>query len=379
MAPPDCGAADGLVKDDMVIVEFSLGDDGAVINAAPVYTTRNREVALAFARAVKGWSWSAEDAKAVPPFFRAATRVELRCTISSGDRMDIYGPLHDAFWQWAGVPASLANAPDIEAKIVPVAQALTKSSNEKERIAGLAWLGEKTLVPADERVANIDTAMAIASKMGAPTSAMTYLAIGRQIAAQWNQRRFNVRAYSALLEQPAVLADATSATTLRLLLARDKGTRTQEAEALLDTVIADSRLPANDPLRVNALMEKAALASRRGDLTTAKASFDATGLTEQQCAVIGAPPAMKKAGASFADFPTEALRWGFEGWVKTEFDIKSDGRTASQRAIVAYPPFVFNSAATGIARDTIFQTTYRPETGAGCTGFQSNVIFNIPR
>lgn len=82
--PPPCG--DGLLPDDRAIVEFSLGADGAVSRVRPIWASRPGPVAVAFARAVKGWSWPPDAAAAIKPFFRAAPRVELRCTTAPASR-----------------------------------------------------------------------------------------------------------------------------------------------------------------------------------------------------------------------------------------------------------------------------------------------------
>jgi hypothetical protein len=84
MAPPPCGGEAGLQPNDTAVVEFSIARDGRDRGLAPIYASRNGPVAVAFARAVAGWSWKPEDVAKIKPFFRAATRVQLRC--STGER-----------------------------------------------------------------------------------------------------------------------------------------------------------------------------------------------------------------------------------------------------------------------------------------------------
>lgn len=74
----------------------------------------------------------------------------------------------------------------------------------------------------------------------------------------------------------------------------------------------------------------------------------------------------------------EAQNMGFEGWVRTEFDIQADGRTAGQRAVISYPPFVFEDAATSIAKGMRYEATYRPSGGAACSGQQYKFVFQLP-
>ncbi len=82
MQPPLCGSATGLKPEDFAIVEFSLAEEGHVLGAMPIYATGGRTAAIAFARAVADWSWKPEAIKAIPPLFRYATRVEIRCTLA---------------------------------------------------------------------------------------------------------------------------------------------------------------------------------------------------------------------------------------------------------------------------------------------------------
>jgi outer membrane biosynthesis protein TonB len=130
---------------------------------------------------------------------------------------------------------------------------------------------------------------------------------------------------------------------------------------------------------VAALLQQASIAAKQGELDMARKSFAQTGLTEQQCALIGLSPAMKSTGISSDDFPMEAMRWGFEGWVRTEFDVRADGRTVAPRAVIAYPPFVFNEAATDVAKGFRYEASYRPSGGTSCSGQQSQIQFRMPR
>lgn len=56
MKVPDCGGEAGLKSDDVAVIEFTIGDDGAVVNATPVYAAGGGLVALEFARAARDWS-----------------------------------------------------------------------------------------------------------------------------------------------------------------------------------------------------------------------------------------------------------------------------------------------------------------------------------
>lgn len=94
--------------------------------------------------------------------------------------------------------------------------------------------------------------------------------------------------------------------------------------------------------------------------------------------MVGLQPAVRRSGGSSADYPMEAVRLGFEGWARSAFDITADGRTVAPRVVIAYPPFVFDEAATGIARDTRYVGTFRPDGALACAGQQQSVIFKLP-
>jgi hypothetical protein len=184
----------------------------------------------------------------------------------------------------------------------------------------------------------------------------------------------------ALLAAPGTSADPLSAATIRLLIAQPilKTPPPADAESLLAAVIDEPRLPATHPLKVAAMLAQANVLAAAGDLVGARSAFNKTGLTAEQCAAVGLEPAMKRLGASSSDYPMAAVRLGFEGWVRTEYDIAPDGRTVAPRAVIAYPPFVFGDAATGIVRDIRYTSTFRPEGALACSGEQQSIVFRLP-
>jgi len=177
-----------------------------------------------------------------------------------------------------------------------------------------------------------------------------------------------------------VAADALADDTLLLLKASGAPTLAQRGAttARLTRVAEDGRLPDHHPLRQVALLRLANLAATDGKLEDAHGYFSRTGLSEEQCSLIGVEPAMKSSGASSNDFPAEALRFGFEGWVDLEFDINANGTTAHARPVVAYPPFVFVDAATGMARNIRYQASFRPSNALACSAHQETISFHIP-
>ncbi|MEJ7926989.1 hypothetical protein WG908_09505 [Sphingobium sp. AN641] len=382
MDSPPCGAA-GMTRDDFAIVEFSLRDDGSVGGVAPIYATGGREVALEFARAVSTWAWRPEDAQAVPLLFRAATRVEMRCT-TAGDAASVMSPIEAAFRQWAGTSTDFWSETGSAARRLPlVLDAVRKAEaggDTHSLIGLLAWLGMEDIVPAKQRSAHLARASELAVAARAPTPVTTFLRLGQIMADFPTDGRRAQAARRALLATPAVAANPLSVATLRLILAMPgyRMAAPPDAAALLDALLADPQMPPTHPLRVNALLQRATLAAASGQIDAAQNYFAQTGLTEQQCALIGVQPALKSTGISGAQFPREAQVMGFEGWVKLEFDINANGSTATPRPVIAYPPMIFNKAAKEISKGVRYRSSYRPEGGAACTGKQENIVFRLP-
>ncbi|KTT75921.1 hypothetical protein [Sphingomonas endophytica] len=383
MAPPVCGEG-GLAPEDQAIVEFSLEADGHVSGVAPIYATGNRAKALAFARAVTGWSWRAEDAAKVPPLFRYATRIELRCVAASA-APPITGPLWEATAAWlaekgAGTPAweDMSAALALPLQRAALADATARGDRAKAMQAALALVGSP-VVDAGQKPALLTTINAALDALAAPVTARTYVATldGDDLDRNPGDERQRLR---QVLARPAVAADALSAATLRLLIAQPRHRKgpPDDAAALLTAVVDDPALPANHRLKIAALLSQANVLAARGDLAGARAMFDRTGLTSEQCATIGLQPAVKRSGAGAQDYPMEAVQLGFEGWVLSAYDIAADGRTVAPRAVIAYPPFIFDEAANGIIRDARYTSTFRPDGALACSGQQMGVRFLLP-
>lgn len=388
MSPPPCGGEAGLKPSDFAVIEFSLLDDGSVANVRPIYTTGGRAVAIEFARAVKQWSWKPADVQAIPAFFRHLTRIELRCT-SEVEAPALTAPLwaEAAPWLKQTPDSSLADMlPDAAREMPRVRAELAReraAGNHGAVVARLHWLGNSDLLPEAERIGLLDEAIQIAQQHDAPPAVITRLAISRLNAPGWRDSAVRQRdqGMRALLADPRVQASAVSITTLRLLIAQPRFLKSypDDAEQLLRAVVSDARLGERHPLKVAALMQQATLLSRRGDLSGARQAFAQTGLTEEQCALLDVKPALRSMGNADSQYPMAAIQMGFEGWVRTEFDIAANGATARQRVIAAYPPFIFNEAATGILKGLRYQASYRPEGGTACSARTESIAFRIPK
>ncbi|RZM18851.1 MAG: hypothetical protein EOP67_59055, partial [Sphingomonas sp.] len=111
-----------------------------------------------------------------------------------------------------------------------------------------------------------------------------------------------------------------------------------------------------------------------GDAAAARAAFERAGVDAGQCALLDSPPRLTGYNATF---PNEAMRWGFEGWTQTQFDVDAAGRVANERAILSYPAFVFSQAGTNMMRNARFTKSYRPDGKLGCGSLVQRVRFSM--
>lgn len=380
MAAPDCGDVTGLKPDDVAIVEFGIDDSGLVSGAETVYTRSGPDVAAAFAQAVSGWRWNPEKLSDIPAFYKAATRVEMRCSLSQAGPAiisAIKGPTNE--WIESVIGNQYQEARDLRQALTnlsALASASAAKGDYKGEAAALTVMLMYPLTDADY-VRLSDRFLSLAPKANPPAAAMLFVRVARARAVK--DKRMGARtALLSLLDDPATAADPVAANTIRLLAAtEDRYPGAKRDYDLIALAATDTRLEPTHPLRQRALLEMANRAAATGDIAQAQSYFTQTGLTEQQCALIGLTPALKRTGASAADYPMEALRMGFEGWVNVQFDIQADGKPASARAIIAYPPLIFVPAAQRMAGDIRYKASYRPEGSAACTGNSERFMFAL--
>jgi outer membrane biosynthesis protein TonB len=394
MAPPSCGPDTGLTTRDSAVVEFSIDTDGQVRNAQPVYSDGNYAKASAFARAVAGWAWSPQDAANIPDFFRQASRIELRCTNAEneegGGGASPITPLRTRFTAWAeGVlrpylPAQAQgeDKPLTWPVLVTAAQSAQERNDTPAELAARTWLAALDLRAVPVMRASIERAQDLARHSNPPevrNAALVLLADTMPVQRRGDPAASGT-ALLALADDPVMAQDALAQDTALLLSTNQRwaGHTGAATPAVLQRVADDSRLGDHHPLRQFAQLRLASDAARKGDLARARSLFQATGLNAEQCALIGPRPAMRSDGRDAAAFPTDAMRWGFEGWVRTEFDIQADGHTADVRAVVSYPPFIFGNTAQRIVNAARYQSSFRPEGGAACSANNEMVRFMIP-
>ncbi len=383
MEPPTCGDG-GLTPEDEAIVEFSLEEDGHVAGVAPIYTNGGREKAIAFARAVTDWSWRAEDAAKIPALFRLTTRVEIRCVVA--DRApQLTRPLADAVEAWlaekgAGTPGWSDRAPAIALPMQRAAlTAATARGDRLHQLQAALAAGRNPVIAEADKAPTYAAARAAADALAAPASVRGYIDIESDDSDRGKPEAERKR-LRALLARPDLARDPLTAATLRLLIAQPVFTTRPpaDADALLRVVVDEPSFPAQHPLKIAALLQQANLLAAKGDLAGARGVFARTGLTGEQCSMLGLQPAIRRIGFGANSYPDEAIRLGFEGWVRIAYDIAADGHTVAPRSVIAYPPFIFDEAAAGMIRDTRYTSSFRPEGALACSGEQQSVRFLLP-
>ncbi len=362
---PACGGDIG--PDDVVVVQFGIADDGHVAFATPVYASRPGPMALEFARSVSGWQWRAADVKSIPAFYRILTRIELRCSNAIRRPAD---PelLQGSFTAWLETRG--APLPTGKSALQLHAALAQLPAGSVERAAYLYAFAVAPAADHQDAVKALSEAVAIGRQEHAPVGALTFLRLCELTLRTWDQHgsasyRKSLR---EMLADPAVIADPQSLNVARLMLASPAvGVTPDDAGTLLQQVADDRRLNPQDPLRVGALVRLASLQAKQGNIEAARTTYARSGVAAQQCALVDATPVMRRSGLGSSDYPRDALFWGMGGWVQAEFDILPDGQTTRQRAVMSFPPFVFDDATIKGFQRARFEQSYRPDGQLGCT------------
>ncbi len=382
MPLPPCGGNDAISPDDWAIIEFSLERDGSVSLARPVIASRAGPMSYAFARTAREWNWNPEAIKALTSFQLRFNRVEVRCS-NATKRPTATSDLRSAFDDW--MTSKNPSLKMRQANETP--EQLIERANQEAGAFGKAWaltsLSSVFTVGKDKQRAYALEAEQILRSANAPASIWLVPALSAR--TKWTSAgrisSQSVDEITQLLNDPALSKDAKLFAQANLVLA-DHASRARDAaaeEAALKRVSSARSLAQNDPLKIAALIGLANLASAKGDTKSANDFYDQTGLSARQCAALDNKPVMLRTNADGNDFPMEALRWGFDGWVRNEFDIAANGKTENVRMVISYPPSVFRDAGEAMAKDFQYRERFRPDGGLGCGGNAENISFTIDK
>jgi len=387
MKPPGCSDS-GLSPDDAAVIEFSIGDDGTVISSMPIYAAGGGAAGLAFARAARSWSWTPDQVKKMPPFFRYRVRMEMRCsTAFARPSIDDYlGSKLDAWLSGKGIAALPAIA-ESDAVALPKQRARLAAAEAAQGKTALTLvpllyaLMHNSVVGREETNLLARRALAIADANGVTPIARVTLSRfiwNTDQADRWKQGVY-LRSVEPALSDPT-FRDPEAQAAIRLTLADALGRKEEKkTRQLLQEVGAESALAPNDPLRVGALVRLASLEEANGNAEAARSAFEESGLSARQCALVDSAPKQTRFAGNAEDFPKDAIGWGFEGWVLTQFDVTADGLVKNERPIMSYPPFVFSKSAARVIARSRFEKSYRPDGGLGCGSNTQRTGFRIAK
>ena len=380
MDSPVCGPDIG--PDDTVVVEFSIGDDGRTGAATPVYASRPGPMGVEFARAVRTWHWTPQAVAGAGAFWRSAVRVQMRCE-TSPPALALSAPFEQATSDWLrgrGMVADFSGHTPTRPSV-----AGDRADGPAAGIATLFWQlgGERDPVRQRDEAAKLD---ALLVQAGAPIEARALAAMyasSPTVATNASVAEARARSLAAALQTfDQAAGGQRSAAWLRVEMAVALETTGDFSAAIapLQAVVAlpPTALAANDPIRTVAVLHLSLVEQKLGQPAAAVELQRLSGLTEQGCNLLDVRPVPTAMATNGNEFPPAAQQWGFEGWVKTGYDITADGKVSNARALVSYPPFVFDDAATKVA------STFRyllPTVGGSplsCSGESAAIAFVLP-
>lgn len=285
--------------------------------------------------------------------------------LTSAERPSVMAMLEPRVSAWMkerGIEGYVGAAESYAVAVAPTRSELARREavfgpQSPQLFPALINLAGNPVVESEESLPLLARAEAIVRANNGPAALLAAIAIQRSKVRYSNKsagdRSLSARSAELLLtasRDVTIEGDAPSLSAIRIAAADEFGEARKPGQALplLRQVASDARLDPRDPLRIGAPIRIAAIEVAAGDLAEARTVFEQTGLSSSQYALVDATPTLVRSNASSNDFPMEAMRWGFEGWAVTEFDITADGRTVGVRPVMAYPPFVFGAAAQGI-------------------------------
>ena len=364
---PLCG--DGIAPEDVAVVEFAVNDSGRPIGAAAVYASKPGPLGDTFADAVRHWRWAPATVSKLDVFWRSAVRIELRC-VTRPRGVALAEPFRDAAQDWFAAHGIVLDPTDPALKPEPFAAAPGPAGRAARALAAIraAATQDKATAPRAELSAALD-------ESDAPTDARAFLLLT-----------------NAAPDRPALPAITASLTGqpgaeralawLRVSQALGDEARGHliDARAALAAAVAlpPAALPADDPVRIVALLHLSLIDKRQGKAAAADARLIAAGVSADQCSLLDVQPMTTNARISSAAFPAEAMRWGFEGTVREAFDINADGSVAGVRTVIAYPPLVFGPATERAVRGFRYAIPTLGDRPIGCAAQTVNVRYVLP-
>jgi hypothetical protein len=232
-------------------------------------------------------------------------------------------------------------------------------------------------VPSREAADALRRALSIARDAGAPAEFRAMIA--RMLAQCLHGKREGgdgVPDFLGLLSEPAIAGDSYVVASLHFALAMEQYQRSNFDVAIetLERLRALPGMTADHPLMPAAADLLVAAQSGRGNAAAARTAYLTIPSGAYRCLT---PPARRPVDVDHSAFPSQALRWGFNGWTSVEMTVGADGVPGPPRTVLAYPPFVFNEAAEALAGRIRFHPVFVPDSGPCAVSLQ-RIVFQLP-
>ncbi|MBL8648240.1 MAG: energy transducer TonB [Sphingosinicella sp.] len=368
---PDCSPAFDIWPEDLVVFDIALGDDGHVMSAEPIYSTKPGKIEAEFVKAARTWLWSAEEMTKTEPFWRFSIRVATRCVFNTDRRWVGLGFMRELVKE-----VSTLRNPVLDVDSSADFKTLRAELVRREAADGT---NSMNLIPVLVALAEHDEEGVYAERAREILGSNSISARSRAILDVLMARRQMGRGADALQMQPGAAwpSDVVDWFRIEQGLQLEKRKRGERAVPLY-TAVFERGNAKTDTLAQFAALRLASIAYAGKAQERASGYLAATGLRPDQCALVDTSPIPESTGASSSDYPREAMNWGFEGYMVSNYDIGVDGKTKSPRVVFAYPPFVFEDTMERIISRWRFKPIYREGEQIGCTGATQSIRFNIP-
>ncbi len=367
---PDCSPAFDIGPEDLVVLDIALSDDGRVLDAAPIYSTKPGKIEAAFVKQARTWLWSAEDMAKTEPFWRYSIRVATRCVFNTDRRWVGAGFLRELVKEVSGTTPLQDIDSGLGVNALRTELARREAADGPDAMSLVPVLA--ALAQEDEEGTYIERARQI---MGTHSISTRTRAILEVLVARIQMQRGS----EALQRQPdaAWPRDVADWFLVEQGLQLEKRKRSEQAARLYAAVFERGNAK-TDMLSQFAALRLASISYAAKAQESASTYLAATGLRPDQCALVDASPIAESVSASSNDYPREAMNWGFEGYMVSNYDIGVDGKTQSPRVVFAYPPYVFEDTMERIISRWRFKPIYREGEQIGCSGATQSIRFKIP-
>ncbi|MEH6700652.1 hypothetical protein [Parasphingorhabdus sp.] len=381
---PACDPAKDIFSDDVVVVEFGISSNGTVTYSRPIYSNKPQKIAVLFAQAVKNWSWTADEVATIDPFYRALTRLELRCTQETPPQPSPRSFLSENIVEWLGKEnvepqnelSDAAFALKLTDQLASFGDDKPYAKQPKKGVFTWYALSRNAAFTYNKQAEFLDLAIDRAREVSAPVEVLAFL----QLLKPFDDRDSSLEHLKRLKAQPEFQGNATIRAILNLTIndSEKRGKNSEYVIGLLQEVIDDPELQEKHPLKIGAQVRLASLFQQLGAEDSARTAFQATGLSAGQCAAVDARPKLLSTGYLSSLYPSNMLHMGITGFTKAEYDITADGTVVNERIVMAYPPFGFTKASEKIIAKGSYEKSYRPDGGLGCSTATNFIQFKTP-